>query len=232
MPVGRDYPFLTTEPGPDLIDRALRNQFHVEKVLANNSLNVVSRTALNANWLLKYVESLKKLQVGVPVERSKPAVGDNITLGEMYGYAVGTPAWHATNILFWIEVLVHVLRSNQEALSESDVDKIIDAGIRLGAAIKESQIDGQFSDPLLSGLNRRETLRRSSADANAKRQARATTSHGKWREAAKEIWKRNPRHTTSACAELVIKHLRLVAAKKTVADQIRDLKPKKVGEAG
>jgi hypothetical protein len=229
-----DYPFLTAEPGPELVERELRNEFLVEEVHGNNNVNAISRKRLGLNWLFEYAKSIQEIIAKSSIRRelSTPNAGEYVTVREIHGYPVGSPPWHAENILFWVIPLIQAFKYNETTLSPKDMDTILDAGIRLGAAIKEFQIARQFSDPLVSGLKRRDSLKRSSTDANAKRQAQAAENHKKWKAAAAEIWSRNPRLTTIVCARTVISRLSLNARLKTVADQIRYLKPKKVGEAG
>jgi hypothetical protein len=232
------YPFLMGERGRKLIERELRNEYTIADVPGfegKTHIVEIKRGHLGLDWMLEQSKELKAILDTTVSEPRTLKAGETITVGEMFGRPVGSPAWHATNIQFWMEALVRVLRSNQEVLSNEDMDEIVNAGVRLGAAIKESLLAEQFSDPLLSGLKRGETLRNSSARANAKRQADASALHSQWREAATEIWARKPGLTIQACAKAVISRLGLETSVKirTVRDRIRSVKPtKKVGEAG
>jgi hypothetical protein len=226
------------ERGRKLIERELRNEYTIADVPGlegKKHIVEIKRGRLGLDWMLEQSKELKAILDATVSEPRTLKAGETITVGEMFGHPVGSPAWHATNIQFWMDTLVRVLRSNQEVLSKDDMDEIVDAGVRLGAAIKESLLAEKYSNPLLSGLKRGESLRNGSARANAKRQADASASHSKWREAAIEIWASRPRLSTQACAIAVISRLgpKSSVKIKTVADRIRDLKPpKKVGEAG
>jgi hypothetical protein len=134
--------------------------------------------------------------------------------------------------LFWAMSLTSALKDVESKLSQQDMDMIIDAAIRMGAAIKEREIDRKYSVPLKSGLKRKDSLVRSSSAANAKKSARATSDHAHWKAVAQEIWRAAPHLSSWACARNVITRLSLKHATKTVADEIRDLAPKKVGGTG
>jgi hypothetical protein len=153
-----DYPFLAAEPGPELVEQELRNEFLVEEVQGNNTVNAVSRKRLGLEWLREYLSSLNAIieESDVPRELSSPNAGEYVTIGEIYGYPAGTPPWHAENIKFWITTLVTAFKHHETALALSDMDLILDAGIRLGAAMKEFEIDQKHSGPLKSGLKQRE----------------------------------------------------------------------------
>jgi hypothetical protein len=229
-----DYPFLAAEPGPELVEQELRNEFLVEEVQGNNRVNSVSRKRLGLEWLREYLSSLNDIieESDVPRELSVPNVGEYVTIGELFGYPAGTPPWHAENMKFWITTLVTAFTCHETTLTLSDMDLILDAGIRLGAAIKEFEIDRKHSGPLKSGLKRRESLDRAREATNAKRQVRATESYGQWRVTATEVWRGKPGMRVMPCAKVVIQRLRIKASEKTVADQIRDLRPGKSGGAG
>jgi hypothetical protein len=229
-----DYPFLAAEPGPELVEQELRNEFLVEEVQGNNRVNSVSRKRLGLEWLREYLSSLNDIieESDVPRELSVPNVGEYVTIGELFGYPAGTPPWHAENMKFWITTLVTAFKCHETTLTLSDMDLILDAGIRLGAAIKEFEIDRKHSGPLKSGLKRRESLDRAREATNAKRQVRATESYGQWRAAATEVWSLKPGMRVTPCAKVVIKRLGIKASEKTVADQIRGLRPGKSGGAG
>src|ERR1700722_19630829 len=229
-----DYPFLADEPGPELVEQELRNEFLVEEVYGNNSVNAVSRKRLGLNWMLEYLNSMKAIieKSGTSRELSTLNAGEYVTVGEIFGYAAGTPQWHAENIRFWIGAVTVAFKHHEATLTEHDMNLILDAAVRLGAAIKEFELARKYSDPLKSGLKRRDSLKRTSAVANARRQAQAFANHAQWRAAAQEVWSKNPRFGAMACARAVISCLKIDAEVKTVADRIRNLKPTKGGEAG
>jgi hypothetical protein len=229
-----DYPFLADEPGPELVEQELRNEFLVEEVHGNNSVNAIVRKRLGLSWMLEYLNSMNAIieKSDTSRERSTPDAGEYVTVGEIFGYPVGTPPWHAENIKFWMAAVHAAFKPHEATLMEHDMNLILDAAVRLGAAIKEFELARKYSAPLKSGLKRRDSLKRTSAVANARRQAQASANHAQWRATAQKVWSENPRLGAMPCARFVISRLNIDAEPKTVADRIRDLKPTKGGEAG
>jgi hypothetical protein len=223
-----DYPVLMEQRGREFIESELSNEYTVG---VDGGVAEIKFSRLGLDWMMKQANDLQSV-LHAPHSLPDLAEGDRITIGELSGFAVGSPAWHAANIRFWMLMLIQALRSKQDALSLEDMDKIIDPAVRLGATLKEFVHAKHFSGPLLSALKRRESLRVGREGTNAKKRAEATAEHNKWKTTASQIWRQKPRLSIVACAKAVITHHRLESKVKTVADQIRDLKPKKVGETG
>jgi hypothetical protein len=82
-----------------------------------------------------------------------------------------------------------------------------------------------------TGLKQHRVLEDERTKTNANRKSKAARRHQQWRIEAQKVWERSSWLSVSACAKCVIKNLKIDSKKKTVADAIRDLSPKKRGSS-
>ena len=136
---------------------------------------------------------------------------------------VGSPAWYCARSLLCLIARTRI------AKERGDVDDVIDLTFMLAYLMSEFDIVFHNRDAIEMGAKLAPKFASGRGIANADRKRRASSEHRRWITEARAIWRRNPRHSVSACARIIIKSLTLPAKTKTVADAIRHLK--KVGGA-
>jgi hypothetical protein len=203
----------------------------------------MNRVAIGPSWLAEQeraAEKILKNSEAPSLDDLRADRGDGITYGIEF-YPAGSAAWYASSIKGHIAHLQRLLNGTKPDGSFAGADGdwsdeefrwlVIDAAMRLASVWTEAKINGAFRKPLATGLKQTARLAENSKEVNERRQRLAAEQHAQWQAKAGYVWERNGRLSTSRCAKIVIEKLGLSKDVKTVADQIRSLRPRKVGNA-
>jgi hypothetical protein len=141
----------------------------------------------------------------------------------------------------WADLYRRTLRPDSITPRLNEIRRRLKDGQIIGAhgLLESFRMNVEFAERHLNhpifqtGAKQRQYLDSARAKTNAERKRKADRKHREWVAAAQNAWKHNSRLTVSACADNVVTKLKLKPKqKKTVADVIRNFRPKKVGDAG
>lgn len=114
------------------------------------------------------------------------------------GFGEGTQEWYAARLL----ERVHKIRFSAPSFQGYELHWRL---LRLGHLMRSAEIEISHPGALDHAVN----WRREVGSKNAEEKAKADRRHQKWLPAADEYLKRNPTHSSTACAKYLITNLKL-----------------------
>jgi hypothetical protein len=234
---------MTREPKaiPELAKHHARPPHHLGKVKAhfdgdtvvievNSDEGKKARDSFERRWGPNLIDDVERklrefldangmpTEAGVVTPTDRGAVRGLDELAKRRGHAIGSDVWYAAKTL---EEIAHVRR----VMTGGDCNASFDAGLHLGALMREASIDPDTFD---LGLTLDAALAKARRAAAELKRNKAALEHQRWKDAARNIWVQDPRLKITECAVRVIGQLGLDEKRaRAVRRAIADYRPQK-----